>query len=163
MSQARPAGEAAPGRRRTRRRLTWPGARELALFAHALRLAWSAQRLARGETLPRTAGRMTALRGLPRAVGSAEAGRAAARASVRLARWTGALDSCLVRALVVGALLSDRPRVRVHIGVRKDGDPADPLLAHAWVSEAGRVISSAEISPDRGGPYAEMLAITMER
>ncbi len=80
-----------------------------------------------------------------------ERARAAAGRALRLLRLaTGSLDTCLVRALTVGRLLSRHHRVRLCLGFRPvpGGRPAD---GHAWLLVDGRVLQVA--TPPEGAPY----------
>jgi hypothetical protein len=85
--------------------------------------------------------------GLPRGLGPDAAHRATVRACRRAARWLGLRDTCLVRSLVVGALLSDRDDVHVHVGFAPGPAGGRVLEGHAWVTVAGQVV---------GGPDAAM-------
>ncbi len=137
-----------------------PGSREILLFAHALRQGWRAQAIRRGVPLPVTIARLCASRGLPRRVGAAEGRRATRRACSRLARHLGALDSCLIRSLVLGSLLADQEKVRLHIGLRKKADSGDPLAGHAWVTLAGLPVLP---ETDSGEPFLEIHTVALER
>lgn len=116
-----------------------PGLRDLVLFAHALRLARRAQAL--GTTpLPELVASLPPLRGLPAGIGADEALRATLRAVSRGERWFGWLGTCLVKALVLSALLADRNRVEILLGVRK-GTGTASIDGHAWVRVGEREIS----------------------
>ncbi len=84
---------------------------------------------------------------LPAGVAPDAAHRATLRASARAARWFGARDTCLIRALVVGALLSDRDGVRLHVGFATPAEGGGALEGHAWVTVDGAIV---------GGPEAAM-------
>lgn len=136
------------------------GPRELLLFGHALRQGWRAQAIRRGVPLPEVIARLCASRGLPARVRPEDGVRATIRACTRIERHFGGLDSCLVRSLVLGSLLADQERVRMHIGVRRTDDADDPLAGHAWIS-----LAATPILPDRddGEPFTEVHTIDFER
>ncbi len=137
-----------------------PSLREIRLFAHALRQGWRAQAIRRGVPLPALIDRLCAARGLPHRVDAGEGARATSRACSRLARYLGALDTCLIRSLVVGSLLADQEEVRLHIGLRREADDEDPLAGHAWVSLAGRPVLP---ETDTGEPFLEIHTVALER
>lgn len=70
----------------------------------------------------------------------------AARLGRRLA---GRRDTCLIRALVAGALAADRAEVAVRVGVYRPGSSGDLLDAHAWLTVAGQEVAAAR------GPTAD--------
>lgn len=144
-----------------------PGLREVVLFVHALRLSAAAQGVKSGP-LPAAAARLAGMGHLPRGVGPEDAWRAAVRGGTRLARWRGALDSCLTRALVVAALLADREEVAIHVGFRSGQkailDAGSALHeGHAWVSVAGAAVTPEEGGDAHHGPYMEVLRIPVRR
>lgn len=116
-----------------------PSSREIVLFLHALRLARAAQAIDRA-TLPDLVSRLPRLRGLPRGVDPDDALRATLRAVSRGERRFGWVGTCLVKALVLSSLLSDRADVALVLGVRK-GEGPSPVDGHAWVTVGGRQIS----------------------
>jgi hypothetical protein len=65
--------------------------------------------------------------------------RATTRATSRIARWCGGRDTCLIRSLVLGTLLSPRGQVVLTIGFRP-GDLADVPDGHAWLTLDGRPV-----------------------
>jgi hypothetical protein len=103
------------------------------LFLDAFRLAGHAQEVARAP-LPDVASRLLALGGLPRGADPDAAWVAAARGCRYRCRWRGALDTCLVRALVAGTLVADRDGVVLHVGFRPAPSGVARLDGHAWVS-----------------------------
>jgi hypothetical protein len=66
----------------------------------------------------------------------ADLSRATRRATRRWARWGGGIDTCLIRSLVLGALLADRGRVVLTVGFRP-GDAAAVPEGHAWLTLNG--------------------------
>jgi hypothetical protein len=80
------------------------------------------------------------LGGLPRHVDADDALRATLRAVSRGERWFGWLGTCLVKALVLSALVADRQDVELVLGVRK-GTGGAPVDGHAWVRVGSREIS----------------------
>jgi hypothetical protein len=144
-----------------------PRPRELALFVHALRLSAAAQEVKTGP-LPAAAARLAGMGRLPRGVAPEDAWRAAVRAGTRLARWRGALDSCLTRALVVAALVADRDEVAIHVGFRRGQsailDAGTALHeGHAWVSVDGVAVTPESGGDAHRGPYMEVLRIPVRR
>lgn len=118
--------------------------RDMRLFVTAFRLAGRAQAVAHAP-LPDVVVALVRQRGLPRAVDPAAAWVAAARGCRYRARWRGGLDTCLIRALVAGTLLSDRPDVVLHIGFRPDRTGAVRADGHAWLAIAGATFGLAEL------------------
>ena len=133
--------------------------RAIFLFINALRLAWVAQAI-QSRPLPEVITRLEALRWLPRGVDEAAARRATLRACGRLARWTGGLDTCLIRALVLGTLLADREGVVLHLGFRPGSPGTGMASGHAWLTLNGK----PWLDPQTGGaPYVESLQLPMRR
>jgi hypothetical protein len=136
------------------------GAREIVLFLHALRLSVKAQGVRRQPLLD-VVSTLVSTRSLPRGVGAGEAARAAGRACSRVKRWGRGLDSCLTRSLVAGALLSDQPRVVLHVGFR--GARTETLHeGHAWVTLGDRNVTAATDS-EHEGPFTEALQLAISR
>lgn len=136
---------------------------QITLFLHALRLSFRAQELRRGESLHKVIRRLSSKSNLPRQVEPLSALRAASRAG-RVVQWLGYLNSCLMRSLVAGMLLSDREGVVLHIGVLSRDGSGGPLTGHAWLSLDGSVIPSpkAEKAPD-GRVYRKMTSVALRR
>ncbi len=134
----------------------------LGLFFQALRLAKLAQQV-RHRPVDQVARRMTALAWLPGNV----SGEAAVLAAIRAAGWwsrlTAGLDSCLVRCLAVGALLSDRPGIVLHLGFRATTETGSPHDGHAWLTMEGRDLPWAVVTVEPGEPFTEVRAIPMSR
>jgi len=71
-----------------------------------------------------------------------QAVRVALGACRRGERWFGLANTCLIRCLVLAALLGRRSGLRLHIGFRNpDGTPG--LEGHAWVALDGRPLLPA--------------------
>ncbi|MFZ1639826.1 MAG: lasso peptide biosynthesis B2 protein [Candidatus Contendobacter sp.] len=133
--------------------------RDIFLFVNALRLAWIAQAI-QSRPLSKVIARLEALRWLPRGADAEAARRATLRACGRLARWTGGLDTCLIRALVLGALLADREGVVLHLGFRPGSAGAGSADGHAWLTLNGEPV----LDPETGGAaYLESLRLPMRR
>ena len=133
--------------------------RDIFLFVNALRLAWIAQTI-QSRPLPKVIARLETLRWLPCGADAEAARRATLRACRRLARWTGALDTCLIRALVLGALLADREGVVLHLGFRPGNAGAGSADGHAWLTLNGEPI----LDPETGGAaYVESLRLPIRR
>jgi hypothetical protein len=131
-----------------------PSPREIALFLHALRLARRAQDVGR-IPLPRLVTVLPRLSGLPRHVDADDALRATLRAVSRGERWFGWLGTCLVKALVLSALVADRQDVELVLGVRR-GTGGAPVDGHAWVRVEGREISLLGSQEAEGEGYVTM-------
>ena len=131
----------------------------MVLFLHAARLFLAAQGI-RTCILEQMVARLHAKRFLPRKVSPAEAEVATLRAGARMARWFSVYDTCLVRSLVLGALLSDQQGVRLHIGFRRGIDPVGPVEGHAWISLQGEGMLDSGVED---GGYKETLVIEMKR
>ena len=128
-------------------------------FVNALRIAWIAQAI-RWRPLPEVIARLETLRWLPRSADMAAARRATLRACGRLARWTGGLDTCLIRALVLGTLLADREGVVLHLGFRPGSAGTGIASGHAWLTVNGE----PWLDPQTGGAaYVESLRLPMRR
>ena len=109
---------------------------DVLVFARALDLARRAQMVRRAPIeavvleLMRHRGRSTKL-------SVADLALATRRATRRWARWGRGLDTCLIRSLVLGALIADRGRVVLTVGFRA-GDDATVPEGHAWLTLDGR-------------------------
>ena len=134
-----------------------PPPRELLLFFHAFRLARRAQAIHR-IPLPRLVVALPRLRGLPRGVEPDAALGATLRAVSRGERWFGWRGTCLVKALVLSALLADRDGVELVIGVRK-GEGETPIDGHAWVRVGDREFSLLGPAETAGEGYLTMTAL----
>ena len=75
----------------------------------------------------------------------------------------GFTNTCLTRALVAGALLSDSSCVVLHVGFRSPGESGGEVDGHAWVTVAGCSIDPAQEVDDRAEAYADVLTISMDR
>jgi hypothetical protein len=126
------------------------------LFAKALPLARRAQRV---QTVPIRAvveDLYTRGGGLTE-VSADRLARAAERATARWASWFGGINTCLVRSLVLGALLAGRREVVLNVGFLP-GDDAEPGLAgHAWVTVGGRPVGGD--ADDAENSYTRVLEI----
>lgn len=73
-------------------------------------------------------------------------------------------NTCLVRALILGVLVGDRPDVCLQIGFRPPADPTTNVLGHAWVTVGGVDVSEAGLAtPDLGYTSIQQIAITRSR
>lgn len=127
-------------------------------YLSALRLALVAQGVRRhrvDEIIPRLLGTGY----LPRTVDSRTATRVAWRTS-RLLGLFGGLDSCLVRSLVLGTLLSDRPGVFIHLGFRPGEADTE---GHAWVSINDRVLGFSDDEQDNPQRYTIARSLPLQR
>jgi hypothetical protein len=112
---------------------------DLALFAKALPLARRAQ-CVRDVPIPAVVQDLSNRGGRLTGFSIDRLARAAERASARWTAWFGGLDTCLVRSLVLGALLVGRRGVVLNVGFRP-GDEVEPLVSgHAWVTVDGRPV-----------------------
>ena len=109
---------------------------ELALFARALALARRAQNV-RSIPITVVVEDLCTRGGGLRRFSTNRLVRAAGRASARWTSWFGGMNTCLVRSLVLGALLSDREGVALNVGFRPGDDPEPRLAGHAWVTVQG--------------------------
>jgi len=138
-----------------------PSPREVVLFVHALRLARRAQDVGR-TPLPALVSALQETRLLPAAVDPDAAFRATSRAVARGARWFGWLGTCLVKALVLSALLADRDDVELVLGVR-EGTGEAPIDGHAWVRVGGREFSLLGPREAAGEGYLTMTSLAVRR
>jgi hypothetical protein len=129
---------------------------DLLLFAHALRLCRVARGTGSRSSLPLQSTLLASKRGLPVGVTPEAAQRAAVRASTRAARWFGSRDTCLTRALVVAALLSDRDGVLLHVGFAASTSEGRALEGHAWVTSDGTVVGGPEAAMSGDGPTTDI-------
>jgi hypothetical protein len=134
-----------------------PSPSEIVLFLHAFRLARKAQAIDR-TPLPALVTALPRLRGLPRGVDPDDALTATLRATSRGIRWFGWRGTCLVKALVLTALLADHHGVELVIGVRKGGSET-PVDGHAWVRVGGREISLLGLAEAEGEGYLAITAL----
>jgi hypothetical protein len=128
---------------------------DLALFVRAMGLARLAQR-ATSVPLPKLVAEMSRRRRGSRRHSADRLSRATVRATSRWSRWFGGFDTCLVRSLVLGALLADRTGVALNIGFRP-GEDQSSVDGHAWVT-----IDGSPVGPDGNratGHYSRLLAV----
>lgn len=111
------------------------------LFLRAVRLVWHARAVFSGVSLHETWARMAALRGAPSRLSVTEAYCATQRACRYAGKVGVAKNTCVLRALVLGALLSDHPEVFLHIGFRTSDQAGALATGHAWVSRCGANVS----------------------
>ncbi len=128
---------------------------DLAIFMKALVLARRAQRVG-SRPLPQVVAEMMRSGGGPLTISTERMNRATVRATSRWARWGGGRDTCLVRSLVLGALLFNRGRTVLTIGFRPGEHPADPD-GHAWLTLDGKPVGSD--STLVAGEYARLLEL----
>jgi hypothetical protein len=138
-----------------------PSPREIVHFFHALRLARRAQAVGR-TPLPELVTTLPKTPFLPANVEPDAALRATLRAVSRGARWFGWLGTCLVKALVLSALLADHEEVELVLGVRK-GTGSSPIDGHAWVRVGRRELSLLGPSEANGEGYVTMTAVPVRR
>ena len=138
-----------------------PAPREVLLFLHALRLARRAQAVGR-TPLPALVAQLPRLRCLPREVDPDDALRATLRATTRGQRSFGWLGTCLVKSLVLSALLSDRDGVELVVGFRPlESD--SKLDGHAWVRLGGREFSFLGSLESADAGYVRLHALPVRR
>jgi hypothetical protein len=128
---------------------------DVLLFVRALGLARFAQR-ASSVPLPQLVAEMSRRRHGFQHHSADRLGRATVRATARWARWFGGFDTCLVRSLVLGAMLADRPGVALNIGF-KPGQDQLTVDGHAWVTVEG-----SPVGPDGNratGHYSRLLEV----
>jgi hypothetical protein len=114
---------------------------DLALFVRVLPLVARAQRV---RTVP-IQDLVADLSGRGSGVGGFPVDRlavAAERAAGRWSAWFGGMNTCLVRSLVLGAVLADRGGVVLNVGFRQGDDPEPRLAGHAWVTVNGRPVGA---------------------
>jgi hypothetical protein len=111
-------------------------------FARALALARRAQKVRWAPIEAVVQDLMHHGRRLP-TLSVADLSLATRRATRRWARWAGGLDTCLIRSLVLGALLADRGRVVLTVGFRPGGDAAVPE-GHAWLTLDGKELGQGD-------------------
>jgi hypothetical protein len=134
-----------------------PSPRDALLFLHALRLARLAQAVGR-TPLPELVAALPRTRFLPTGVDPDAALQATTRAVSRGSRWFGWLGTCLVKALVLSALVADHEGVELVLGVRK-GTGESPIDGHAWVRVGGREFSLLGPHEAEGEGYVTMTAL----
>ena len=66
---------------------------------------------------------------------------AAVRASNRWSRWFGGIDTCLIRSMILGGLLTGGKDVILNIGFRP-GDEGPSIDGHAWLTVDGNPVGS---------------------
>ncbi len=138
------------------------GLGEIVLFLRALRLVRLAQQVST-RPVDQVARRMTELSWLPRNLSPRAAGVAADRAGRWWSRLTTGRNSCLIRTLVTGAMLADRPGVVLHVGFRPSTGNGVLHDGHAWLTVDGRDMPEGSSATGPGEPYTESLAIPLAR
>lgn len=128
------------------------------LFFHALRLGVHAQRI-HSVPLHEVVELLLSLKFLQH-TRYPEKALWASNAASRVLGRLGATDTCLTRALIMGALLTSELDTRLHIGFRHDADEGKGkrLFGHAWLS-AG----VGTYFVDRDNPFVETTMIEMKR
>ncbi len=133
----------------------------LHLLVAAWRLHARAERLAAGASWEETRSRLLSTRFLPTGSSPTDAAWAATWAVRVGRRLLGRRDTCLLRALVAGTLVADRPDVTVRVGVHRPWSTGDLLDAHAWLTVAGRAVG---VDRDRDRVvFEEVAALRLER
>ncbi len=132
---------------------------DIRAFVRAARLARRAQRVAT-HPIAEIVEDVVRHRGPPSDLSVERLRTATARATARVARWFGGRDTCLIRALVLGALLSPRGAVELTIGFRsQDGDGSPG--GHAWLTLDGHGVDPG--GSGAGEDFAELLKVAFER
>ena len=132
---------------------------DIVLFLSALRLARQAQKV---RTVPVT---LVVEAIAPRGGGGRDfpvsrVNLAAARAARKWSRWFGGLDTCLIRSLVLGGLLTGRGEVELNIGFRP-GENEPAVDGHAWVTVDGFPVGAdGDLVKGR---YTRVLAVPFTR
>ena len=126
---------------------------EISLLLHALRLCWLTRRV-RSTPLTRVVQCLLRARFLPSGADLTQAERAAARACNLMARLRLGFNTCLTRCLVVGAMLSDREGLVLHVGFRPSIPNGGGHAGHAWLTLDERQIS--EFVNQHNGAEAEV-------
>ena len=124
----------------------------MVLFARALWLCRLAQGAGGRAPVRELTESLASRRWLPHHAAPDAVQLATLRASSRGARWFGLRDTCLVRSLVAGALLSDHDDVLLHVGFAR----GQALEGHAWVSVAGTVVGGPESAMAGDRPATEL-------
>lgn len=119
--------------------------------------------VARGTPIEEIIEILTARKRLPRNLDDQEAVRAATRAGRRLETF-GQLNTCLIRSLVAGALLSDRDDLNLRLGVQPGESPGESISGHAWLTLGNRILPNPEdaLAPN-GEPYLVMASFPLRR
>jgi len=128
---------------------------DILLFLSAVLLALRAQAV-RSKPLPEVIERMERWRFARRDVTADYATRATRRASKRVHRWFGCLDSCLTRSLVAGTLLSRSGTVVLHVGFRS-GSTGAWVDGHAWLTYGDQVLELMRATSEHVGQYEKTL------
>ena len=129
---------------------------DLFLFARALPLARRAQR-ARVTPIPALVADLYRHGGGFGGYPIDRLSLAAERATARWSSWFGGMNTCLVRSLVLGALLGDRGDVVLNVGFCPSDDPEPGLTGHAWVTVNSRPVGrDADLAATR---YTRVLEV----
>lgn len=128
------------------------------LHASALRLALAAQRVQKMR-FDRVIPQLLAASHLPTDITPSTAIRVTAR-TCRLVGLLGMLNSCLIRSLVLGSLVSDRPGVKIHFGFRRRSADTE---GHAWVSLDRLTLRFADDEQDNFEHYTIAQSFSMDR
>ena len=100
---------------------------------------------------------------LPNNLEAEEAVLATARAGQQL-QALGLLNTCLIRSLVAGALLSDRDNLSLHLGIQKGEGSQGQFDGHSWLTLGSQILPHPDeaLAPN-GEPYAIMASFPMRR
>lgn len=128
---------------------------DLALFFRALLLARRAQKV-QSHPIPWVVADMAGRGGGGGRHDAERSTLAALRATNRWSRWFGGINTCLVRSLVIGAMLEGSGRIVLHIGFRP-GETEMSIDGHAWVTVDDRALGID--GQCRAQPYSRVLAI----
>ena len=133
--------------------------RLLITYLHALRLAFHAQRIRR-QPIPEVISFLTQLRGLP-SISNPNYAVSACHVATKHIGYLGQIDTCVIKALVLGTLLCDKHTVTLHIGFRPAENVGNnsTIDGHAWISIANIVY----LAEDSVTPYMESRTFEMQR
>lgn len=131
---------------------------DLGAFLLAARLARRAQEVER-QPIPDVLADLMGCRFATSRLSPERLERAVIRAAARWAEWRSGRDTCLVRSLVLGRMLSSRADVVLNIGFRA-GEPTDRPRGHAWLTVDGATLHPGE--SEVGDDFSRILQLPFE-
>jgi hypothetical protein len=132
---------------------------DLAAVVRALLLSRRAQRV-ESRPVAEVVSDLMRSRGRDAGLSAERLTRAASRATSRWARWRGSRDTCLIRSLVLGTMLSSRGCVELTIGFRSGAAEETPE-GHAWLTLDGQPVG--EDATLATGDYVRLMVVPFEK
>jgi hypothetical protein len=138
--------------------------RKLSLNAHlqTCRVLWLCRKV-RQQSLPGLLSEGLAMRALPSGLDAVDAEKAVLRMLRLLNLLRLVPDTCLVRTMAAGILLSDSPGVVMHMGFRPPSVPGEQHMGHAWLTLGGEIVIQKDTPYRSDGDYEEAATFALSR